>query len=334
MSSLAATQADGYHIPDEYYTSGAYKKKSISQFNGSKGHNQYLQRSVVRFELPFNGVCKKCEAVVGKGTRFNAHKAHIRTNPKERTFDYVVGIRKKAEEFNSTEAGTHGVIDTEFGPGIFEYRDGKIDAPSKESPEALHLMEKNARSHRKTLTEHEQMSSLIQLNTKLETDADANAALRSTFRKDRKSKKRRLKDAASAGLGRGIEMSEETDDDVFTAKRLMQTKYDKQAHQSERDSYKSLRASGIFGSKTLKGTKQLDFKPHETGKYTQKKRSEEQAFRKPHRIRKKDTTAAAKPKNPSNNCESNNASHVNVSALDALAAYGSDSDSNHEKNDS
>lgn len=356
MSSLAATQADGYHIPDEYYTSGAYKKKSISQFNGSKGHNQYLQRSVVRFELPFNGVCTKCEAVVGKGTRFNAHKAHvddyfsskiyefttkcrscadcefkIRTNPKDGTFDYVVGIRKKIEEFNSTEAGTHGVIDTDFGPGIFEYRDGKIDAPSKESPEALHLLEKNARSHRKTLTEHEQMSSLLQLNTKLETDADANAALRSTFRKDRKAKKRRLKDAISAGLGRGIEMSEETDDDVFTAKRLMQTKYDMQAHQLERDSYKSLRASGIFGSKTLKGTKQIDSKMHETGKHSQKKRFQAHKIeRKPHRIRKKDTRVAVKPKNPSNNCESNNASHVNVSALDALAAYGSDSDSNDD----
>lgn len=77
MSSLAATQADGYYIPDEYYTSGAYKKKSISQFSGSKGHNQYLQRSVVRFELPFDGFCTKCDAIVGKGTRFNAHKAHV-----------------------------------------------------------------------------------------------------------------------------------------------------------------------------------------------------------------------------------------------------------------
>jgi len=261
----------------------------------------------------------------------NESEFKIRTNPKDGTFDYVVGIRKKIVEFNSTEAGTHGIIDTDFGPGIFEYRDGKIDAPSKESPEALHLLEKNARSHRKTLTEHEQMSSLLQLNTKLETDADANAALRSTFRKDRKAKKRRLKDAASAGLGRGIEMSEETDDDVFTAKRLMQTKYDMQAHQVERDSYKSLRASGIFGSKTLKGTKQIDSKTHETGKHSQKKRFQAHKIeRKPHRIRKKDTRVAVKPNNPSNNCESNNASHVNVSALDALAAYGSDSDSNDD----
>ena len=120
MSSLNATQADGYYVPPEYFESGAYKKQSVSKFAGSKGHNQYLQRSVVRFELPFDGFCTHCSAHVGKGTRFNAHKAHvdvffttkiyefttkcracahavfrIRTNPKDRTFDYTEGIRKK-----------------------------------------------------------------------------------------------------------------------------------------------------------------------------------------------------------------------------------------------
>jgi coiled-coil domain-containing protein 130 len=52
MSSLAATQADGYYIPPAYLESGAYKKKSLNQYNNSKGHNQYLTRSVCRFELP------------------------------------------------------------------------------------------------------------------------------------------------------------------------------------------------------------------------------------------------------------------------------------------
>ena len=76
----------------------------------------------------------------------------IRTNPKERTFDYVAGIRKKHEEFNSAEAGTHGVIDTDFGNGIFEYKNGTlIDAPDDESPAALHLLDKNANNQRKTL---------------------------------------------------------------------------------------------------------------------------------------------------------------------------------------
>jgi coiled-coil domain-containing protein 130 len=52
MSSLAATQADGYYLPPEYYDSGTYKKKSKNQFANSKGHNQYVQSGVVRFELP------------------------------------------------------------------------------------------------------------------------------------------------------------------------------------------------------------------------------------------------------------------------------------------
>jgi len=79
MSSLAATQADGMYIPPSYYENGAYKKKSISQHNhaGFRGHNQFLQRGVARFELPFDGFCTKCDAIVGKGTRFNAHKAHV-----------------------------------------------------------------------------------------------------------------------------------------------------------------------------------------------------------------------------------------------------------------
>jgi coiled-coil domain-containing protein 130 len=52
MSSLAATQADGYYLPPEYYDSGTYKKKSKNAFAKSKGHNQYEQSGVVRFELP------------------------------------------------------------------------------------------------------------------------------------------------------------------------------------------------------------------------------------------------------------------------------------------
>jgi len=41
MSSLSATQADGYYIPPSYIESGAYKKQSINQYAKSKGHNQY-----------------------------------------------------------------------------------------------------------------------------------------------------------------------------------------------------------------------------------------------------------------------------------------------------
>ncbi|EED94541.1 predicted protein [Thalassiosira pseudonana CCMP1335] len=289
MSSLAATQADGYYIPSEYIDSGAYKKQSVSQFAGSKGHNQYLQRSVVRFELPFDGFCTKCEAIVGKGTRFNAHKAHaddyftskiyefttkcracadctfkIRTNPKEQTFDYVEGIRKKVEEFDSAEAGTHGVIDTDIGAGIYQYKNGKVAVSSLDTTEEnecdiLHLMEKHATGRRKAITQHEQMESLMQLNSKMGEDADANAAVRASFRKDRKAKRQRMADAASIGLGKGIELSSTTGEDTARAKHAMDIqrrhRESGRALQSEKGKFQSVRSGSIFSSSQAKSSR-------------------------------------------------------------------------------
>mmetsp|Transcript_45650 Transcript_45650/g.111174 ORF Transcript_45650/g.111174 Transcript_45650/m.111174 type:complete len:445 (+) Transcript_45650:136-1470(+) len=101
MSSLAATQADGYYVPTEYFESGAYKEQSKNQFNrasktsssssssksdkkGSSGgggqghgHNQWLRNGVVRFELPHRGRClgPNCtQLAIGQGTRYNARK--------------------------------------------------------------------------------------------------------------------------------------------------------------------------------------------------------------------------------------------------------------------
>ena len=275
MSSLAATQADGYYVPPEYLESGAYKKKSINQFNKSKGHNQFLQRGVCRFELPFDGFCTKCDAICGKGTRYNTHKAHvddyfttkiyefttrcracgdcefkIRTNPKERTFDYVSGIRKKVEEFDTVAVGTHGVIDTEVGNGIHHYSNGKIDAPTTGG--ALNALEKSATGLRKKLSEAEHVESLLQVNAKLETDSDANAAIRKAFRTDRKAKKRRLGAAGRMGLGRGIELATENEGDAAAAKLAIETarhrSSDRRARESERHNFSSVRTESIFAS--------------------------------------------------------------------------------------
>src|SRR5210317_1995008 len=114
MSSLSATQADGYYVPPEYFDSGKYKKQSRNQFAGSKGHNQFLKNGIARFELPYKGVCAKCKTSVGRGTRYNAKKVKmeesyfttpiwefqmtcrncqhpwkIRTNPQQQSFDYI-----------------------------------------------------------------------------------------------------------------------------------------------------------------------------------------------------------------------------------------------------
>lgn len=280
MSSLAATQADGYYIPPSYLDSGAYKKKSLSQFNNSKGHNQFLTHSVARFELPFDGFCTDCGEIVGKGTRFNAHKAHvddyfttkifeftttcracgkcefkIRTNPKERTFDYIVGLRKKVEEFDSAEAGTIGVIDTEFGNGILQYKNGKLEGEEATTTpsNSLQLLEKNVVGYRRVQTEYEHMTSLLKLNSKMGDDADANASLRSGFRKDRKAKKRRFEEAVGLGLGRGIELKAGNDEDASLAKRTMDMHRREEnscrAHQIENNKFREARRGSIFQSK-------------------------------------------------------------------------------------
>jgi hypothetical protein len=270
MSSLAATQADGYYVPPEYYESGQYKKQSRNQFAGSKGHNQYLQNGVVRFELPEKGVCMGCDAHVGKGTRFNAHKEKsgnyfstpihkftmkclicaktvfvIQTNPKERGFDYLEGIRKQVQEFDTTEAGTAGVVDTEHGNKLIPSSGNRGDASG------LARLESVASGARKTMTEHDQLTSLIKVNAQtFFNDSASNAAVRSAFRVDRKNKKRRLKDATALGWKDGMELLPQTADDQMAARATCFRK----GSDIEREKFRSLKKSSIFNTASKCGS--------------------------------------------------------------------------------
>jgi coiled-coil domain-containing protein 130 len=121
MSSLAATQADGFYFPPEWTPAMG----GLSKYQGSKGANQYQQSGIVRFELPFDGWCLKCERHICKGHRFNAKKDKIgkyfsttlfsfstkcpesscdqafliKTDPKNRTYDFAEGIRAMVQDF-------------------------------------------------------------------------------------------------------------------------------------------------------------------------------------------------------------------------------------------
>ena len=285
MSSLNATQADGYYVPPEYFESGAYKKQSVSKFAGSKGHNQYLQRSVVRFELPFDGFCTHCSAHVGKGTRFNAHKAHvddyfttkiyefttkcracahavfrIRTNPKDRTFDYTEGIRKKVEEFDTSEAGTVGVIDTDAGPGIIPSsgpigdgttttRAAGADNNTRNVDSNLSRLERTAAGERKAQQEYSRLELIQRLNdATTKDDVVSNANLRATYRKTRQRRKRRIGDAEEIGLGHNIELVETTAEDDATSRKVFAERgvTDGRARKRERDSFQAVRSGSIF----------------------------------------------------------------------------------------
>ena len=116
MSSLAATQADGYYKPEEK----ARTKQKASQFS---------RNGKVTFELMYKGKCLTCGKFTGKGTRFNASKKQvgmyytskiwefrmgckgcttkfvIRTDPKTAEFLFVSGIKRCDVNAYNTETG-------------------------------------------------------------------------------------------------------------------------------------------------------------------------------------------------------------------------------------
>lgn len=258
MSSLAATQADGYYVSPEYFTSGQYKKKSVSQFNGSKGHNQYVQKGVVRFELPYDGFCIACGANAGRGTRFNALKSKagayltspiyefrmkcricaavefvIRTNPKEQGFDYVSGIHKRVQEF----VDAAGVIsNTDDGNRLV----GSADRNS------LERLETFADGKRKAATERDALESLLKVNHQtFGEDASNNAVIRKHFRTDRNEKKARIEEGAKLGWAKGMEvLSHDRMEDVVAAKSITYS----DSKMTERMKLRRVRCDSIFSS--------------------------------------------------------------------------------------
>ena len=267
MSSLAATQADGYYLPVEYFESGAYKTKSKNQFHGSKGHNQYLTKNIVRFELPYDGFCQGCGAHVSKGTRFNSRKAKagnyfsttiwefnmkcracsshefvIRTNPSGQSFEFVQGIHQHVQEFDTIEAGTAGVIDTDHGNKSF---------PSS-SLSALDRLQTIATNKVKILSEHDQLKELLTVNTSAYLfDSSNNATIRANFRVDRKQKNDRLKNASKLGWQVGLELLiGDTTEELVAAKSMTF----RSGKQQESSKFLSIRRSSIF-QETMKSMK-------------------------------------------------------------------------------
>ena len=264
MSSLKATQADGYYVPSEYLDAGKEK-----QYRSNKGHNQYLTHGIVRFELPYDGFClaDKCRAHVAKGTRFNAKKIHsgdyfstkiydfcmkcrhcqhpfkIKTNPKEKCFDYISGIKKKVEEFDTIEAKSLGVIDTDYGHSIHNFSNGELRVMNGGS--SLNKLEEDILIGHKSQTDAQVMEYFIKRNKDTMIDyASSNARLRAGYRVHRKAKKH----ASQLGLSKGIEVNESIPEDYLVARTTFEDSgiLDLNARKAERSKYKSIRQGNLF----------------------------------------------------------------------------------------
>ena len=234
-----------------------------------------FSQGVCRFELPYNGIClnPKCGQIIRRGTRFNAKKTEceekyytskiyefqmncrrcgesefiIRTNPKGRCFDYISGIKKKMEEFDTAEAGTLGVIDTDIGNGIFSSSDAGVSID--ENDDIAHMEKQNEDIRRVNGKMDAIRQSFEFQRTHMMDDHASNAKLRASFRVDRKAKKQRLAKAASMGLGRGIEVSEEQKADLIYASRAFEDSFEIQHRkvvQRETNAFGQVRKQSIF----------------------------------------------------------------------------------------
>jgi len=234
----------------------------LNQIQNSKGHNVFVTESVVRFELPYNGVCQGCHHSIMRGTRFNAHKSHagnykstkiyefvmkcrncskcvfvIRTNPSQQTFDYVKGIQKRSAATTSSSTET-----TEETINIRE-TNNNLTTIDKQSKHHMAQLEYQAQELRRAISERQQLESLqqIQMDTYKE-DALNNANLRAKYRHERNAKRQRLQEASKLGLGRGIELLPEplSEFPFFVRDR---------AKKDERQRFSQVRTESIFTSR-------------------------------------------------------------------------------------
>lgn len=136
MSSLAAARADNFYIdPSRFDPSkkgrGSANALANSHPLGERAKRLYTEGIlVVRFEMPHDCWCLKCNQHIARGIRFNADKKSvgsyfttkiwefemtctfgcgqkfvIRTDPKNAEYEYVSGARRKVREYDPAEAG-------------------------------------------------------------------------------------------------------------------------------------------------------------------------------------------------------------------------------------
>jgi hypothetical protein len=171
----------------------------------------------------------------------------IRTNIEKRCFDYVKGIKQKYEEFDTLDAKSLGVIDTEYGHAIHNFTKGSLDVP-KGAPSVIDRLEKEMIGQRKVMSDIDAMNMLMKHNNStMYDDSSSNSKLRQEYRMARNTKKRKLTEAQSLGLGKGIMLDDFRHQDIFESQEAFQRKNanDTKAKLLEKKKFQSIQR-GIF----------------------------------------------------------------------------------------
>ena len=166
----------------------------------------------------------------------------IRTDPKERGFEYLSGVKRQAgQDRNLVEAslGAEGTaVATESVTNL---------GRSLDNLEAAAVAGKTRKGEKPPLTDVEELEALRKLNERASSegkDVDFNASIRKSFRTYRRENRRRLMGAGSMGWRKGMSLLPSSESDVLASK---ETCYGR-ASVNERSKLSRVRKSSIFDS--------------------------------------------------------------------------------------
>ncbi|GAX15327.1 hypothetical protein FisN_8Lh380 [Fistulifera solaris] len=270
MSSLAATQADGYYLPPEYYEAAQKNPKLTKNqwyHKQQQGNSFTNTHKTVRFELPYNALCQNCDAYISRGTRYNAVKrrptdalvhnkiasSSTTSNATDDTWEFHMKCRVcHTQEFIIRTDPLHQQF--VFIQGLQKlqrnesHQDRAIDEATAEDPV-------KAIERRQLLQQEQAQLPLLQKdrNERFLNDADSNAQLRAIHRAKRQRQNLQTQLSKKCGWNphrtRLLTSSSKVDQ-----VRAKETTYGTSASYKQKHQLKKLRQGSIFVSRKTNRT--------------------------------------------------------------------------------
>lgn len=259
MSSLAAAQADGFYYPPDYNPAkGGINKQRGSHALGERAKKIKEGIIVIRFELPNNSWCLGCKEHIGRGVRYNAEKKRvgnyhstpiyeftmkcamcpqrfvIRTDPANFDYEFVSGIRKKAERFSHEDNETLQLKNPEERQKLAEDPLARLESQQADKIKA----EKEAK----------RLADVIKIQERQLDDYELNAALRAKNRTHRKEFRSCIRDGQARGID--VPLLPTSIEDRKAASRISFAKDIRKAERSRADlaaRKQALKSQSIFG---------------------------------------------------------------------------------------
>ena len=255
MSALQATQADGYYNPPDW---NPQNHGSREKYHRSKGKNQYEQKGVIRFEMMYDSRCLGCERFIGRGTRFNALKVRsgkyysttiwafhmkcascpqkfvIRTDPENRDYEFVSGVKRMAKTRLRTA------------------RDEMVEIEEdreKKSKDAFYRLAKEKEDKERASRKRTRLEQLSQVSKNRSSDpASVNASLRKRFREEKRQLQQMDSKRESLGWDQSFRLLPVSGEDVLMARHVKFKSGKNRAGLARAKARAQIRSGSIFGS--------------------------------------------------------------------------------------